>query len=150
MVEEDLRMSRKLLAELFPEQLDFPFGYPPGGETGCVTYPYDPQPTSYRPVVERVFEVSIASLGGFNSATASRHYLLSLPTEGATGSEIRAAVDESIERGAWAIFVIEGVGAGPAGMDSRAHRELLHRLTQDDVKVLPIQKAVRQWLQPAF
>lgn len=119
MVEEDLRMSRRLLAELFPRQADFSFAYP-GPETKCLSVAYDPQPASYVESVRKVFEIARSGIEGLNDqGTCDLGFLGYLSMEGHSAEEMIDAAAEVEARSAWGLFVFGGVGVG--SVDSRAH-----------------------------
>lgn len=123
-VESDLRDARKLIAELFPRQSDFSFAYP-GVEAMCMTVPYDPKPTPYRPVVDRVFEVSRSAREGLaNPETCDIHDLESIDARDLSSEDLINAADSGMNEGRWAIFAFRGVGTGEGSVDKRAHEAL--------------------------
>lgn len=126
-VEEDLRLSRKLLAELFPHQPQFGFAYP-GDQTDCVHSNYDRRVVTYRTAVEQVFDVARSLVGGLNSANPDLLWLYAYDVEGMSGDEMVTLAEGALGFGAWAIFSFGGVGSGDRSVDVRAHRRLLHWL----------------------
>ncbi len=124
MVEDELRASRKLLAELFPRQSDCSFAYP-GDESGCMSVPYHPEPTSYRQVVDKLFQVARSAVGGFNAPSdCALGYLFSAETEGGSAEELVEQAKQGVDVGCWAILAFRGVGSGDGSVDASAHRAL--------------------------
>lgn len=121
MVEEDLRMSRKLLTEQFPEQTDFAFAYP-GDQMACVTVAYDPQPATYGQVVNRMFRVARTAEFGLNGPSSEATKLKSCEVSGWTLDELKGLVQRTIDEGAWALLVFRGIGSGDLAIDVRVHR----------------------------
>lgn len=121
MVEEDLRMSRKLLTEQFPEQADFAFAYP-GDQQACVTVAYDPKPATYRQVVDRVFRVSRTAEFGLNGHLVDPSKLKSCEVSGWTFEELKDIVQRTTDEGAWALLVFRGIGSGDLAVDARVHK----------------------------
>lgn len=125
MVEEDLRMSRKLLTELFPSQTDFAFTYP-GDQFGCVEAAYNPAPTEYGPVVDRLFRVSRTAEAGWNDLNALEiQRLRSIDAFGLSYAELVELVEKAVAHGSWLILGFRGIGSGDLAMDSREHELFL-------------------------
>ncbi|MFQ3677971.1 MAG: hypothetical protein SNJ74_08510 [Fimbriimonadaceae bacterium] len=138
-VEEDLRLCRKLLVELFPHQSQFGFAYP-GDQADCVHSNYDRRVVSYRTAVEQVFDVARSMVGGLNSTNPDLLWLFAYDVEGMSGDEMVALAEGALGFGAWAIFSFGGVGSGERSVDVRAHRRLLHwiRAHRESVNVGPV------------
>jgi hypothetical protein len=125
MVEEDLRMSRKLLTELFPTQQDFAFAYP-GDQSACVTHAYDPKHADYRSVVEKLFRVCRTPVSGANVLEGLNPCTLkTICVEGMSYSELIHVAEHSITAGTWSIFAFGPVGAGDPGTDRSHHSAFL-------------------------
>lgn len=125
MVEEDLRMSRKLLTEQFPRQSDFSFAYP-GDLSDCVRAPFDPRPADYREAVERLFRVARTSAEGLNDLGQAAPMRLKSIQAACLGAETLLEIARRAEaEGSWAILVFGPIGSGDNGTDLRAHRTLL-------------------------
>jgi peptidoglycan/xylan/chitin deacetylase (PgdA/CDA1 family) len=121
-VEADLRAERKLVSELFPRQPGFCFAYP-GPDPECMSVAYDPKPTSYRPAVERVYEVARSAISDVNDqSSCAIGYLASIPAAGLSAEELAAVAELAVEKRAWALLVFRGIGVGPEATDQRAHR----------------------------
>lgn len=120
MVEEDLRMSRKLLTEQFSEQADFAFAYP-GDQTSCVTTAYNPQPTTYGQVVEKVFRVARTAEFGLNGTIVNPSRLKSCEVSGWNLEELKSLVQRTSDEGAWTLLVFRGIGSGELAIDARVH-----------------------------
>ena len=123
-VESDLRDARKLLTELFPRQGDFSFAYP-GVEAMCMTVPYQPTPTPYRPIVDKLFEVARSAREGLaNPTVCDIHDLESIDARNLTLDDLIVAAEAAMFEGRWAIFAFRGVGTGDGAVDKRAHQAL--------------------------
>lgn len=123
-VESDLRDARKLITELFPRQSGFSFAYP-GVEAMCLTVPYDPKPTSYRPVVDRLFEVARSAREGIaDPRSCDIHVLESIDARDLIKEDLVSAGETATLEGRWAIFAFRGVGSGDGSVDKRAHEAL--------------------------
>jgi len=151
MVESDLRMSRKLLTDLFSRQTDFPFAYP-GDQTGCVAYPYDPSPTSYEEVAIRLFRVTRRSIGGFNKQQdLDVNRLRSIDAQGLTYREMVDLANEAIAQSAWAIFAFGAIGSGDPGTDRSHHSAFLSWLKdrESEVTIAPMWEQAMRILAPS-
>src|SRR5688572_29702377 len=123
-VESDLRDARKLITELFPRQGDFSFAYP-GVEALCMTVPYQPTPTPYRPVVDKLFEVARSAREGLaNPISCDIHDLESIDKRDLTMDDLIVAAEAAMFEGKWAVFAFRGVGMGEGAVDRRAHEAL--------------------------
>lgn len=123
-VEADLRDARKLLIETFPRQGDFSFAYP-GVEASCMTVPYDPAPTSYIPIVERLFPVARSAREGLvDPAQADVNHLESIDARDLDLDDLLVAAESAMHEARWAIFAFRGIGVGDGAIDAAAHREL--------------------------
>jgi hypothetical protein len=97
-VETDLRDARKLITELFPRQADCSFAYP-GVEAMCMTVPYQPTPTPYRPIVDKLFEVARSAREGLaNPAVCDVHDLESIDARNLTLDDLIVAAEAAIKR----------------------------------------------------
>lgn len=128
MVEEDLRMSRRLLIETFPRQTDFAFAYP-GDQCGCVSTPYNPAPADYAGIVQTVFPIARAAIEGINRYDSLRVDRLKRIEVSDLNYHDLVRLAESIEgeRG-WGILVFRGIGSGEFAIDSRDHSMFLDYL----------------------
>ncbi len=130
-VESELRESRKLLADLFGAQSDFSFAYP-GDQSGCLTVAFDPQPTSYRHAVTRVFGIARSALQGMNDPDSCDFgYLQIVDCERMDAEALIESASAAFERSLWSILVFRGVGVGSGGVDARAHEKLCSWLAED-------------------
>lgn len=141
MVEAELRENRKLLADQFAEQSDFPFAYP-GPETGCLTVAFNPMKTSYRHMAERVFSVARAGQQGLNDpSNCPFGYLNCMDAEALDAAALTGIVNEAARSRHWAILRFRGIGVGDRGTDASAHAAFCERLAQRaDVVVSPLLK----------
>jgi peptidoglycan/xylan/chitin deacetylase (PgdA/CDA1 family) len=122
-VENDLRMSRRLLTELFPRQLDFSFAYP-GDETSCMTNAFDPQPASYRSSVASVFEVARSAVQGLNDPLeCDLGFLWQVDCESFDSRDMAFAVEQAAAEGRWLILTFHGVGSGERSVEASEHRD---------------------------
>lgn len=140
MVEEDLRMSRKLLTELFPSQTDYAFAYP-GDLTDCVSTPYNPQPTTYEPIVNKLFRVARTAICGANdTAKLNPSRLMSIDTFGMTYSDMVALLERAIEDKSYLILNFRGIGSGDFGIDGRQHELFLDCLdaNRSQLEIAPV------------
>ncbi|HRK21754.1 MAG TPA: polysaccharide deacetylase family protein [Fimbriimonadaceae bacterium] len=129
-VEADLREARKLLTETFPHQSDFSFAYP-GVETMCMTVPYDPSPTSYAPVVERLFTVARSARDGvIDPAHCDVMNLESIDARDLTLDDLIVAAEHVMFENRWAIFAFRGIGAGEGAVDASSHTALCDWLAE--------------------
>lgn len=123
-VEADLREARKLLFETFPRQSDFSFAYP-GVEATCMTVAYDPAPTSYGPVVERLFTVARSAREGIvDASTCDVLNLESIDARDLTLDDLIVAAELAMFEERWAIFAFRGIGVGEGAIDASAHAAL--------------------------
>ncbi len=151
MVEEDLRMSRKLLTEIFPYQTDFAFAYP-GAECGCVHSPYNQIPSTYDSVVNKLFRVAKTVKPGTNSQTDFNvSELNSFDAFGVSSRELESIAERAIEERSWAIFSFRGVGSGDSAIDAREHSLFLDWLLarKMSLQVAPILTYSNQLLMPS-
>ncbi|MBI5707502.1 MAG: hypothetical protein HZC36_11010 [Armatimonadetes bacterium] len=141
MVEGELAAAVKLLSESFPGQADFPFAYP-GRDCRCLTSSFDPQPTTYRRVVEQVHSVALTARQGLNRledcVTAD---LAVVSAEEMDATSLIQIADRALSQGSWAILVFEGVGAGRHSVDSYAHQALCRHLEPKGAQVQPVLRA---------
>lgn len=120
-VEADLREARKLLIETFPHQSDFSFAYP-GVEATCMTVPYNPTPTSYAPVVERLFTVARSARDGIvDPAQCDVLNLESIDARDLSLDDLIVAAEHVMFENRWAIFAFRGIGVGEGAIDASAH-----------------------------
>jgi peptidoglycan/xylan/chitin deacetylase (PgdA/CDA1 family) len=151
MVEEDLRMSRKLLTELFLQQTDFAFAYP-GTECGCVHSPYNQAPSTYDSVVKKLFRVAKTAIPGTNVQSGlDITALKSFDAFGVSSRELESISERAIEERSWAILSFRGVGAGDLAIDVREHNQFLDWIAAHDmsIRVAPILAHATQLLVPS-
>jgi peptidoglycan/xylan/chitin deacetylase (PgdA/CDA1 family) len=123
-VEADLRDARKLITELFPRQGDFSFAYP-GVEAQCMTIPYEPVLTPYRPVVDRLFQVARSAREGLvDFETCDVLYLESIDARDLKMDDLIVAAESALFEEKWAIFAFRGIGSGEGAVDAAAHEAL--------------------------
>lgn len=136
MVESDLRMSRKLLTELFPRQTDFPFAYP-GDEATCVGYPYDPKPTPYEDVVKRLFRVARRAVGALNPMEGlDMSRIASIDAAGMSYQELVDVATQAMDQRAWAVFAFGPIGSGDPGTDLSHHSAFLSWLKDHEAEAM--------------
>lgn len=129
-VEADLRQARHLFTELFPRQADCSFAYP-GVETMSMDVPYQPTLVSYRPVVERLFQVCRSGREGLiDPKVANVQDLEQVDCRGLTLDDLIVAAEIAMFESRWAILAFRGVGSGEGGVDAAAHFELCEWLAE--------------------
>ncbi len=150
MVREDLRMSRKLLADMFPRQTDFPFAMP-GHETGCVKASYDPSPTSYLDEVRDLFSCIRTDIAGFNSSiNPDPSRLRSVNAGDCSPDEVEDFILTAIENREWLILRFGAVGVGEHAVDFRPHRQMLQKLAARSqfLEVAPMMECAQRLSAP--
>lgn len=141
MVEGELAAAAKLLSESFPKQADFPFAYP-GRDCRCLTSSFDPQPTTFRRVVEQIHSVALTARQGLNDPERCvTSDLATVLVEEQDASSLIQIADRALSQGSWAILVFEGVGAGRHSVDAYAHQALCRYLEPKGAQVQPVLRA---------
>lgn len=125
MVENELRMCRKLFTWAFYRQSDYPFAYP-GPERGCRKAPHDHGATSYEPVVRRLFGVARGAIEGINDRfQPDLGMLYRYETHSHTEDELIRAVREAERLRGWIVLAFGGIGEGELGVDAAVHSRFL-------------------------
>ena len=138
MVEGELASALKLMSESFPSQADFPFAYP-GRDCRCLTSSFDPQPTTYRRVVEQVHSVAQTARQGLNDLKdCVTSDLATILAEEMDATSLVQIADRALAQGSWAILVFEGVGSGRHSVDAYAHQALCRHLEPKRAQVQPV------------
>jgi hypothetical protein len=135
MVETDLQMTESLLRDYLPGPHDRSFAYP-GDNPITAEGPYES-------VVDHHFRWARTRQEGINHAVfCNPRSLRAVLSFGKSGAGLVQKAEETLELGAWAIFVFEGIGAGNDSCGERDHELLLRHLAarQDDFYIAPVRE----------
>jgi hypothetical protein len=90
-----------------------------------MTVAYQPQPTSYRPVVEQLFQVARSAREGLVDPRACEpEYLECVDARDLSADDLIVAAETAMFEGKWAIFAFRGIGSGEEAVNAEAHRRL--------------------------
>jgi len=96
-----------------------------------MTVPYDPSPTSYAPVVEKLFQVARSAREGINDpANCEVLGLESVDARDLKLDDLIVAAEHVMFEDRWAIFAFRGIGVGEGAIDAAAHEELCRWLAE--------------------
>lgn len=115
MVGDDVDETDRMLAELFPGQSVYSFGYPwvTGGAYG-ISY--------LRRIIEERHSVCRSGEQGTNDLEdVDLSYLKCVPMDDASASQMIEVVRSSVRNGEWIILAFEGIGSGEPSIDASAH-----------------------------
>src|SRR6185436_7645350 len=113
--------------------MPYTFAYPCSSDTVGL----GPTGEDYSPLVAERFLAARVSMSGIaNPSTVDLLHVPQIDTGGATGDELRAAVDMAIAQGGWLVFLFHGVGmetlSCPGGLTYSPETCMINYLTTSE------------------